>query len=182
MKPSTLERKGLTEDMVGVISNLVAAIPWPDRRLGMAEVTTKLLDGKARVAEDVFGWARATIVLGMNELRTGIKCLNDLSMKRKPKTENKHPEMLVDIQAIMSSESQAQPSLRTALLYTNKTAASVRSALVEKGWPEDTLPTIRTISNILNRQEYRLRRVEKSQVQKKRMDRSDFRECARGER
>lgn len=167
MKTSTVEQNGLTENVIDVVSNLVALVPWPVRRRAMAEVTIKLLNGKTRVAEDLFGWGRATVVLGLNELRTGIACLNDLSMRHKPKIEEKYPALLVDIQAIMNPECQAQQRLRTTLSYTNKTAASVRSALLAKGWTDEKLPTMRSISNILYRQNYRLRRVEKTQVQKK---------------
>ena len=134
----------------------------------MADITLSLLDGKARVAEDVFGWGRSTVELGLREMQSGIVCINDLSRRRKPMTEEKHPKLLEDIRLIMDPKSQAQSHLRTALSYTNMTAKSVRSALVDNGWGNDDLPSVRTLSNILNRQDYRLRRVEKSQVQKKR--------------
>jgi hypothetical protein len=57
--------------------------------------------------------------------------------------------------------------LRTTLLYTNLTPKTVHSALLEKGWDEENLPTIQTIANMLDRHGYRLRAVEKSKVQKK---------------
>jgi hypothetical protein len=44
--------------------------------------------------------------------------------------------------------------------------------LLEKGWSEEELPAVRTISNILNRQDYRLRTVAKVKVQKKRRTRT----------
>ena len=130
-------------------------------------MSDRLLDGKERVAEDVFGWSRETVAVGLKELETGIHCENNISSRHRPRTEAMHPKMLVDIQMIMRPESQAQPSLRTPLLYTNKTASSVHSELLAMGWGEDELPGIRTINNMLNRQNYRLRRVEKAQVQKK---------------
>ena len=43
----------------------------------------------------------------------------------------------------------------------------VYGARMEKGWSAESLPTVRTISNILIRQEYRLRTVAKTKVQKK---------------
>lgn len=135
----------------------------------MGDVTLSLLDGKPRVAEDVFGWGRATVALGMNEYRTGITCLNDLSSRHKPKVEEKNPKLLRDIIEIMDPQSQAESHLRTTLLYSNLTAKAVFNALLKKGWTEEELPTQRTISNILYRHQYRLRRVEKSQVQKKRL-------------
>ena len=172
MKKSVLQRHGISDTVVGLASRLVARVPWPDRRLAMADVTETLLEGKTRVAEAVFGWGRSTVALGMNEARTGIVCLNDLSRRRKPKTEEKHPQLLVDIRAIVDPESQADPRLRTTLAYTNVTAASVRKTLLASGWSEDTLPGLRTISNILNRQGYRLRMVAKTKVQKKRRGRT----------
>ena len=76
----------------------------------------------------------------MNELRTGIACLNDLSERRKPRTEEKYPQLLVDLRTIMDPESQAESHLRTSFSYTNMTADAVRSALLEKGWSNETIP------------------------------------------
>ena len=168
MKRSTLQLNGVGEKVVETILNLVAFIPWPERRQAMATVTARLLDGKARVAETVFGWGRGTVILGMHERRTGIRCTNDLSSRRKPRTEEKYPEMLEDIRTMMEPECQADPHLRTTLAYTNKTASNVREALVKKGWAEEVVPNIRTISDILNRHNYRIRSVAKTRVQKKR--------------
>jgi len=123
MKISTLEKNGISPEVMETISLLLDRIPWPSRRQAMAEVTTILLDGKPRVAEDVFGWSRVTVSLGMNELRTGIICNSDLSRRRKPKTEEKYPKLLIDIRELMEPECQADPHLRTTLAYTDKTAA-----------------------------------------------------------
>lgn len=167
MKTSILHQNHISDSVVDLINRMVVRIPWPARRLAMADVTQSLLSGKVRVAEYVFGWNRATVELGMNELKTGFACVNDLSARRKPKTEEKHPKMLSDIRRIMDSKSHAHSHLRTPYSYTNMTAASVRIALMEKGWPDKIIPTVRTLSNILNRQDYRLRRVDKTQVKKK---------------
>lgn len=167
MKISTLDKKGIVPEVVATISLLVDRIPWPSRRQAMGEVTQLLLDGKPRVAEDAFGWSRATVTLGMNELRTGIICHNDLTQRRKPRTEEKYPQLLVDIHELMAPECQADPHLRTTLAYTDKTAASVCSALVEKGWSPEIMPSVRTMSDILMRLGYRLRSVAKTKVQKK---------------
>jgi hypothetical protein len=167
MKTSTLERKGVSTEMVDLIGRLIESIEWPARRRAMGDVTVALLDGKQRVAEDVFGWSRKTVELGIHEHQTGIACVNDISARGKPRTEDKHPELLAEIQTIMEPHSESESSLRTTLLYTNMTAKTVHEALVQKGWSEDDLPSVRTISNLLNRQDYRLRTVAKSKVQKK---------------
>lgn len=168
MKKSTLEKNQVSESVTALVARLVKRIEWPQRRQAMADVTLALLDGKARLAEVVFGWGRPTVELGLKELHSGIVCVNDLSRRRKPKVEEKHPKLLADIHRIMEPKSQAHSHLRTALSYTNMTAKSVHAALRENGWGAADLPTVRTLSNILNRLDYRLRRVEKSQVQKKR--------------
>ena len=168
MKKSLLEEKQVPECAVELAGRLVKRVAWPERRQAMAEVTLALLDGKARTAEEVFGWGRWTVELGLQEVRAGIVCINDLSQRRKPKSEEKHPKLLADIRRIMDPNSQAQSHLRTPWSYTHMTAKAVRAALLENGWLEAELPSVRTLSNILNRQGYRLRRVEKSQVQKKR--------------
>ena len=167
MKTTTLARNGVSTEMVGLISRLVDLIPWPARRCAMGDVTLSLLDGKHRVAENVFGWSRSAVEVGINEFQTGISCVNDLSTRLKPKTEEKNPKLLAEIHALMEPHSESEPSLRTTLLYTNMTARAVYDALVERGWAAESLPTVRTISSILSRQDYRLRTVVKTKVQKK---------------
>jgi len=167
MKTSIQIRNGATEQIVELIARLVDLIPWPVRRSAMGDVVETILDGKSRVAEDVFGWNRSTVALGINEFRTKIVCVNDISNRRKLKIEEKNPKLLSDIIEIMNPQSQAESHLRTTLLYTNMTAKSVYEALLEKGWSEETLPTRQTISNLLDRHNYRLRSVAKARVQKK---------------
>lgn len=177
MKISTVSRKGISPEMIELIKRLVENIPWPNRRSAMGDVTVTLLDGKPRVAEEVFGWGRATASLGMNEFRTGLLCVNDISSRCKPKAEEKNPKLLNDIAEIMEPHCHSESHLRTTLLYTNMTAKAVYEALLEKGWSEESLPTTRTISEILNRHNYRLRTVEKTMVQKNSGNRRDLREC-----
>ena len=167
MKTSTLERNGVSTVMVDLIGRLIDSIAWPARRRAMGDVTMALLDGKRRVAEDVFGWNRRAVELGIHEYQTGIACVNDISARGKPKTEDKHPKLLAAIQTIMEPHSESESSLRTPLLYTHMTAKTVRVALVQKGWSEQSLPSVRTLSNLLNRQDYRVRTVAKSKAQKK---------------
>ena len=132
MKTSALVRNGVSTEIVDLIGRLTALIPWPQRRGAMGDITTVLLDGKQRVAEDVFGWNRRTVELGIHEHQTGIACINDISARCKPKTEDKPPELLTEIQAIMEPHSESESSLRTTLLYTNMTARTVREELVKR--------------------------------------------------
>src|ERR1017187_6284716 len=171
MKTTTLAQNGVPTEMVELISHLVDLISWPERRRAMGEVTLLLLDGKHRVAESVFGWSRSAVEVGINEFQTGIACVNDISARLKPKTEDKNPKLLAEIHAIMEPQSESESSLRTTLLYADMT---VYEALVAKGWSTESLPTVRTISNILSRQGYRLRTVAKTKVQKDRRNQRNF--------
>ena len=175
MKKSIFEKHGVTSETRELLDRLVAMVPWSERRKAMGDVAFTMLDGKARVAELMFGWNRNTVELGMNELRTGITCLNDLSTRRRLKTEEKTPELLDDIRRFLDPHSHADLQLRTTLAYTNITAQAVHDALREIGYSSETLPTVRTISNLLNRHGYRLRTVAKTKVQKKAGNRCDLR-------
>jgi len=76
-------------------------------------VTVSILQGRARVAKETSGWGRLGVVLGLNEFQSGIVCVNDLSSRHKPKTENKTPALLADIEAI----TKPQKSGRTAFAH-----------------------------------------------------------------
>ena len=91
MKTSTLVRNGISKELVDLISRLIDLIPWPARRRAMGDATLSFLDGKHRVAEDVFGWGRSVVEVGIKEIQTGISCVNDISQRHKPKTEEKKP-------------------------------------------------------------------------------------------
>jgi hypothetical protein len=108
------------------------------------------------------------VALGLNERRSGIVCRNVPLTRKKPKTEEKYPQMVLDIEKIMAPQCQADPQLRTSWAYTKLTAAAVRKALVGAGWTEAQVPCVRTMSNLLGRLDYRLRTVAKTRVQKKR--------------
>ena len=86
MKPTTLARNSVSTETVDLISRLIDLIPWTERRKAMGDVTLSLLYGKHRVAENVFGWNRSTVAVGINEFQSGITCINDLSTRPSPKS------------------------------------------------------------------------------------------------
>jgi hypothetical protein len=76
--------------------------------------------------------------------------------------------LLSDIQAIVDSQSQTDPRFRTTRLYTRVSAAEVRRQLIaHKGYTDDELPTVQTITTKLNALGYFPQKVAKSQPQKK---------------
>jgi hypothetical protein len=94
MKTSVLNRNGITPEIAGLITRLVALIPWPVWRQAMGDVVLTILDGRPRIADNEFGWSRSAVALGIKEFESGIVCVNDLSERHKPKSEEKNPELL----------------------------------------------------------------------------------------
>jgi hypothetical protein len=137
------------------------------RRLFQAEVTTELCGGSSRLAERRFGWGRETVEKGLHELQSGIRCRENFAARGRKRSEQKNPQLAEEIRRIAEPHSYADPELKSARRYTNLSAAEVLDALVQKGYPKDQLPSERTMRDILNRMNYRLKRVKKGQPLKK---------------
>jgi len=137
------------------------------RRLFMAEVATELCAANARRAEERFGWGRETVEKGLNEASCGIRCLENFSGRGRRRSEAKNPQLAADIRAIVEPHTQADPELKSSRRYTNLTAAEVRQALIAKGHVEGDLPKERALRDILNRMNYRLKRIQKGKPLKK---------------
>jgi hypothetical protein len=78
------------------------------------------------------------------------------------------PNLLEDIQDIVSPVSQCDPTFWTTDLYSPLTAKQVHHRLMEtQKYTAGQLPTVRTISTKLNRIGLRLKKVSKCKPQKK---------------
>jgi DDE family transposase len=137
------------------------------RRSFLAEVATELCGGSARQAERRFGWGRATVEKGLHERHHGMRCLEDFAARGRPRSEQKDPQLAADIRAIVEPHTHADPELKSSRRYTNLSAAEVRDALIAKGYAAERLPAERTLRDILNRMNYRLKRIQKGKPLKK---------------
>jgi len=138
------------------------------RRQFQAEVAIQYGDGHPRVAERVFKWGRNTVHTGLNELRTGIRCVDDFASRGRHNTEEQQPELTREIHALVEPQSQADPKFQTPLATTRRTAKAVREQLLAHAKGTDLhVPAERTVHSILNRLGYRLQRVRKTPPQKK---------------
>ena len=115
----------------------------------------------ARQAERRFGWGRETVEKGLHESRSGMRCLEDFAARGRRRSEDKDPQLAADIRAIVEPQSYADPELQSERRYTNLTAAEVLDALVRRGHAKAELPSERTMRDILNRMNYRLKRIQK---------------------
>ena len=137
------------------------------RRLFLAEVATELCGGSARQAERRFGWGRDTVEKGLHESLKGVRCLENFAARGRQRSEQKDPQLAADIRAIVEPHTQTDPELKSARRYTNLSAAEVRQALINRGYGDEQLPAERTMRDILNRMNYRLKRIQKGKPLKK---------------
>ena len=82
-------------------------------------------------------------------------------------SEVRNPQLAIAIRLIVEPHTHSDPELKSTRLYTNFSAAEVRSALRNMGYAEDRLPSERTLRDILNRMNYRLKRIQKGKPLKK---------------
>jgi Rhodopirellula transposase DDE domain len=137
------------------------------RRLFLAEVATELCGGSARQAERRFGWGRDTVEKGLHESLKGVRCLENFAARGRQRSEQKDPQLAADIRAIVEPHTQTDPGLKSARRYTNLSAAEVRQAVINRGYGDEELPAERTLRDILNRMNYRLKRIQKGKPLKK---------------
>ena len=161
---------GVLESYEAMLRSAAKHLKGHQRRLFMAEVTQRLCDGSARCAERRFGWGRETVTKGLHELKQGIRCLENLPARARKRWEEKHPALAHDIRVIVEPHTQADPELKSTRRYTNLSAKEVLAALLAKGHAEAELPKERTMRDILNRMNYRLKRIQKAKPLKKTKD------------
>lgn len=139
-----------------------------DRRVFMARIVKSFGQGGQRYAEREFGWDRKTIRKGTHELASGIVCVDNFSARGRKPIEHELPKLGRDLQAILDSQSQTDPTFRSQRLYTRLTVKEVRRQLIDqKGYTDEQLPDDETLRSRINAMNYRLRGVRKSQPEKK---------------
>ena len=158
----------LVQEHIADIRLAAAKMSGSQRRDFIAEMSLKYCKGNARLTESVFGWSRETVATGLGEKRTGIECIGLQSSRcgNKP-WEEKHPEIAEFLCKIAENQSQQDPTFQSSIAFTRLTAQSALDALKEAGFSDDDLPSLSSMSEILNRLGYRLRKVVKAKPLKK---------------
>jgi hypothetical protein len=140
------------------------------RRLFQAEVCLAVCGGNAREAECRFGWGRGTVSKGIKEYRSGIRCVENFGGRGRRRREDLDPKLAGDIRAVVEPRSYTDPELKSSRRYSNLTAGEVRQALLARGYRPQDLPAERTMRDVLNRMNYRLKRVVKGKPLRKTKD------------
>ncbi len=160
--------------MEGSVDELLVAaarrLKGRQRRLFVAEVCGKLCDASPRKAEERFGWGRETVAKGLREQNGEAEAVKRSPHGGRQRSEDKNPQLATDIRAIVEPHTQADPELKTTRMYTNMSAGEVREALLATGYAEEQVPSERTLRDILNRMNYRLKRIQKGKPLKKTKD------------
>lgn len=157
-----------TQPYESLIRSAAQRLKGHQRRLFQAEVVTQLCGGNPRQAEQRFGWGRDTVRKGLQEAAAGIRCVEQFAARGQKPREESDPVLARDIRAIVEPHTQADPELKSQRRYTNFSAKEVLEALqTEKGYAAKDLPKERSMRQILNRMNYRLKRIQKAKPLKK---------------
>lgn len=157
----------LSDELIASLRSASKKLTGFKRRQFQAEMTTKYCDGSARRAESVFGWSRSCVNTGLNELQTGIRCVDSFSRRGRKRTEDKVPEIQSEIQRIADPHTQADPKFQTTQAFTRITAKSVREQLLKNRKLREKVPCRQTVGTLLNRMGYSLKRVQKTRPEKR---------------
>ncbi len=157
----------LTEPVKALRQAAARALRGGERRRFLARTVAELGPGGQRRAERELGWSRVTIRKGQRELASGFVCVDAFVLRGRKRAEAHLPNLLADLEAIVSGQSQTDPSFRTTRLYTRLTAAEVRRQLIaQKGYTDAALPGVQTIGAKLNALGYYPQTVAKTAPQK----------------
>lgn len=158
----------LTDALKTVFIETAKTLKGCDRRRFMAQTVEALGPGGQSLAERELGWNRETIRKGTRELRSGFRCLEAACFRRPKRAEERLPQLLTDINALVDGQSQTDPQFRSNRLYTRLTAVEVRRQLIARyGYTDAELPTERTILTKLNDLGYHPTKVAKAKPKKK---------------
>jgi hypothetical protein len=158
----------ITDEMCGLVARTAKSMGHgAERRRYMADTIASLNLGQ-REAQTLFGWGRDTIRKALHEHRTGVTCCDAFSQRGRKPIEHRLPHLLNDIRDLVQDQCQTDGTFKTTRLYCRLSAATVRRQLIaRKGYFEEELPTIQTITTKLNTLGFRLRKVAKCRPLKK---------------
>jgi transposase len=159
--------KAITKAEQEVYIETAKVLKGSDRRKFMARVVKALGHGGQLYVEHEFHWSRETITKGKHELESGLDIVDNFSARGIKRVEERLPNLLEDIKAVVDGEAQTDPTFKTTELFTRITSKEVRNRLIkQKGYSDEELPTEETIRKRLNELGYSLKKVSKTKPKK----------------
>lgn len=158
----------ITDDVRGLIVRTAKSMTQGAPRRGYIADTIGSFGLGQREAQTLFGWGRDTIRKALHEQRSGITCYDAFSQRGRKRAEHHLPRLLEDIRDLVQDQCQTDGTFKTTRLYCRLSVAAVRRQLIaRKGYADEELPTIQTLTTKMNVLGFRLRKVAKSRPLKK---------------
>ena len=158
----------LTEGIKALLTETAERLKGHERRRFMAQTVEELGIGGIRLAARELGWHRDLIRKGKREVESGIICIDAFELRGRRLTEERLPNLIIDIKNIVDSQSQTDPKFKTNRLYTRMSVAEVRrQPIAQKGYRTEELPGEETIRTRLNQLGYYPSKVGKTKPLKK---------------
>ena len=157
-----------TDGLKALLKETAERLKGHERRRFMAQTVEELGRGGQRLAERELGWHRDLIRKGKREVESGIVCVDAFELRGRRLTEDRLPNLLLDIKNVVDSQSQTDPKFKTNRLYTRISTAEVRRQLIaQKGYITEELPSEETIRTRMNQLGYYPSKVGKTKPLKK---------------
>ena len=100
------EPKSLTRSQIEDLRLAASKMNGVERRVFQAQMTLKYCQGRARLAQRVFGWGRENIELGLAQKRTGIICVGlQSAFSTAKRWQEKQPLVALSLRPIAESHS-----------------------------------------------------------------------------
>ena len=157
----------LASEVMSSFNSALNKLTGFERRQYAAELCEQFFENSPRIMERRLNVSREMVELGLNERRTGIRCLDAYEQRGSKKKEEIHQDLEADIKDIVDKESQIDPQFKTQRCYVKVSAPYIYKELILKKAYELKDFCQRTINNILNRLGYTLKKVLKTKPLKK---------------
>ena len=127
----------IPKSIVSTLKNTAKKLTGIKKRQFMAEAVNNLGKGAQRAAERQLNWCRNTIIKGQKELASGINCIDNFSARGRKKAEEKNPNLIKDIEAIVEDNYQADPSLKSEMLFDRMLLRKKGQNPLAESWHRD---------------------------------------------
>ena len=107
----------LTDGLKALLKETAKRLKSYERRRFMAQTVEELGRGGQRLAERELGWHRDLIRKGKREVERGIVCIDGFKLRGRRLTEERLPNLLIDIKNIVDSQSQTDPKFKTIRFF-----------------------------------------------------------------
>ena len=165
----------ITSGLRNLLIETAESLSGADRRRFMANTLNKLQLGQ-REAACLFGWGRDTLRKAGHEMRTGLTCADAFCQRGRKPVEFHLPHLFDDLRGLVQDHLQTDPTFQTTRLFCRLSAPEVRRPLIQrKGYTDEELPSLQTITTKLNALGFRLNKVAKTRPNKTKRDRRHLR-------